>query len=82
MIETTKQQRVAALGAIGGIGIGKMAYDHLVVRGTTSEERRQMLLYGASMAAAGALIYLLGLDKKYVMFKHASKAIEQELESW
>lgn len=39
------------LGVIGGLFIGKYAYEHLFVEGLTAEERKGMLLFAAGTAA-------------------------------
>lgn len=54
---TLEEKRMATLvlGAIGGLVIGKKAYEHLFVEGLTEDERKNLLRAGVTGAAIWAI---------------------------
>jgi hypothetical protein len=61
----TSLQAAALLGIIGGVFIGKTAFQEMFVEGLEDEHRKNLLLLGAGGAAALALKYAFDLDDKW-----------------
>lgn len=60
------------LGVLGGLGVGRMVYDHLRVRGVTTKERLDLLKAVGAVGVGGALVYIAGVDKRYVVLDEES----------
>lgn len=87
---TTPQWMAVLFGAGGGLGVAKMAHEHLRVEGVSDEERKHILIVMGSAALAGAAMYLLDVPKHYVVldeetidyWKQRGPALPELPEQW
>jgi hypothetical protein len=63
------------LGVFGGIAIAQMAHEHLFVVGLEPEERKNLLYVAGAALLAGGAIYVLGIDRKWILADEAARAL-------
>lgn len=78
MSESTRFAILAGMGAIGGAFVAKLAMEHFFSKGLTTEERKNILSFGAVSALLVASKVFFDLDEETVT---GSKLIEQGIAS-
>lgn len=63
------------LGLIGGLAVAHMAARELFVVGLGDKERKNLLYLSGAAVFAGAAIYVLDIDRKWILADEAAKAI-------
>lgn len=83
MSETTfdMPRLVAALGlgAIGGLALGRLGYEHMFVVGLTEKERRTMMGLAVGAGSVYIVATVFGIDRKWWDLGAAAAAAETEL---
>lgn len=77
--EQDRMMFIVGMGVVGGLAIGKMAYDHMFKVGLSPEERKTMLFMGGGALAVYALATLFDVDRKYWEVSAAVEAVQEAL---